>query len=297
MAWRSPNQVGEYVLLKPTADSHVLEWATVDDAVRFPKADSRNLPPRVDLADPSYLGLVDPATTAGSGAGDVYTVDSMEWAAARALANQGALGMYCNSLMVNKAIYDRLPDKPPAPLEEIIDSSVKTGADLSQVIAWNYQNSRQILESGVPIPEILHGRLSYDREDRPPWPVASQEHWLDKTVRGVNAHIAYIEARRDALIQTTRPPQEIFDSVAEDAESVQIGAGLNRVYIGTIRRLAQGRPYQIPTPEDFSAARLAAEEYLARYPPSAHSTILRGAMVSVYSGETPASDAAIWIQG
>ena len=50
-------------------------------------------------------------------------------------------------------------------------------------------------------------------------------------------------------------------------------------------------------PEDFDSARHAAEEYLARYPPSAHSTILRGAMVSVYSGETPASDAAIWIQG
>jgi hypothetical protein len=149
--------VGEYVQLKPTANSHVLEWAIVDDVVRFPKADSRNLPPRIDFTDPSYLGLVDPVKMTGLKDKEVYTVDVMDWAAERALVNQGALGMYCNSLMVNKALYDRLPEKPPAPLEDIIDSSVKTGGDLSQVIAWNYQNSRQILESGDPVPEILHG--------------------------------------------------------------------------------------------------------------------------------------------
>jgi hypothetical protein len=297
LAWRSPNQVGEYVLLKPTADSHVIEWSTTDDAVRFPQANSRKLPPRVDFTDPDYLGLVDPEATSGLGAGEAYTVDVMDWAAERALANQGALGMYCNSLMVNKAIYDRLPDKPPAPLEEIIDSSVKTGADLSQVIIWNYQNSRQILESGVPIPEILHGRLSYDREDRPPWPVASQKHWLDKTVNGVKAHIAYMEARRDALVQATRPPQDVFDSVANDPEAVRIGSGLNQVYIGTIRRLARDRPYQIPVPEDFGSARHAAEEYLAKYPPPHHPAIIRGAIASVYAEDIPASDAAVWVPG
>jgi hypothetical protein len=203
--------------------------------------------------------------------------------------------MYCNSLMVNKAIYDRLPDKPPAPLEEIIDSSVKTGADLSQVIAWNYQNSRQILESAVPIPEILHGRLSYDREDRPPRPVACREHWLDKTVHGVMEHVAYIEARRDELVLATMPPQALFDSVAKDPEAIEIGAGLNQVYIGTIRRLSRTRSFQIPMPEDFATARRAVEDYLVRYPPSRHSAILRGAMVSVYTGDTIASDVAAWV--
>ncbi len=191
--------------------------------------------------------------------------------------------MYCNSLMVNKALYDRLPEKPPAPLEDIIDSSVKTGADLSQVIAWNYQNSRQILESGDPVPEILYGRLSYDREDPPQWPVASQDHWLDKTVRGVKEHVGYIEARRNELVHATRPPQEVFDGLANDLETVSIGAGLNQVYIGTIRRLARTRPYRIPLVEDFDSARQAAENYLARYPPIRHPAILRGAMVSLYT--------------
>jgi len=298
LAWRSPNQVGEYVLLKPTADSHILEWTTADtDAVRFPDADSRKLPPRIDFTNPSYLGLVDPAATIGGGEGEVYTVDMMDKASERALANQGALGMYCNSLMVNKAVYDRLPEKPPAPLEDIIDSSVKTGADLSQVIAWNYQNSHEILESSVPIPEILHGRLSYDRDDPPRWPVTSQDQWLDKTVHGVKGHIANIEAKRDELVQATMPPQEVFKSVAGDPEAVHIGAGLNQVYTGTLRRLARARPYRIPTPEDFDAARQAAEKYLARYPPYRHSDILRSAMVRVYTGDRVSSDAAIWVPG
>jgi hypothetical protein len=59
----------------------------------------------------------------------------MEAAISRAIANQGALGMYCNSLMLNKALYGRLPDNPPAPLEDIIDSAVKTGVDLSQIVS------------------------------------------------------------------------------------------------------------------------------------------------------------------
>jgi hypothetical protein len=80
--------------------------------------------------------------------------------------------MYCNSLMLNKALFGGLPEQPPAPLEDIIDSAVKTGADLSQVVAWNYANSREILESGAPIPAVLHKRLSLDRtaDERPPRP-------------------------------------------------------------------------------------------------------------------------------
>ncbi len=165
LAWRSPNQVGEYVVLKPTDDSHPLAWqknSGEDEnptAVIYPHGDSRRLPPRVDYTETNYLGLVDPATAGGLGEGKRYSVGIMTTAIDRAVANQGALGMYCNTLMLNKALYGRLPDKPPAPLEEIIDSAVKTGADLSQVVLWNYDNSREILESRTPIPAILHNPI------------------------------------------------------------------------------------------------------------------------------------------
>ena len=61
LVWRSPNQVGEYVVLKPTEQSHDLPWAT---------ADGRKLPPRVDLTETE----VDPETAGGLGEGQGYTV-------------------------------------------------------------------------------------------------------------------------------------------------------------------------------------------------------------------------------
>ena len=92
LAWRSPNQVGEYVILKPTAASHALSWTKAES---YPQADSRQLPPRVDFTDPAYLGLVDAESAGGLGKGEAYSVEVMETAIDRAVANQGALGMYC----------------------------------------------------------------------------------------------------------------------------------------------------------------------------------------------------------
>lgn len=298
LAWRSPNQVGEYVLLKPTAESYSLAWTTAaSEAITYPAGDSRRLAPRIDHTNPVYLSLIDPATTGGLGEGQRYNVEIMDTAIERARINQGALGMYCNSLMVNKALYGRLPVNPPAPLEDIIDSSVKTGADLSQVIVWNYQNSGEILRSGIPIPAILHGRLSYDRRHPARPPVSSQYHWLDKTIQGVKAHIVYVQTRRDEMVKATMPPRELFDSAFEDPETIRMGAGLNQAYARTIKRLAQARPYKVLTPDDYEAARRVAEEYLTRYLPQRHTAILRGAMVSAYLGETPASGAAVWLPG
>jgi hypothetical protein len=200
LAWRSPNQAGEYVVLRPTAGSAIPAWKTADgEDVAFPAGDSRRLPARVDRTATRYLNLVEPRRPVGSAKDRAYSVDVMDMAIERALANRGALGMYCNSLMVNKAVFGRLPEKPPAPLEDIIDGAVKTGADLSRVVAWNYENSRQILEARTPVPALLHGRLSVDyadRENRPPSPIASRDHWLDRLEAGVRGHIREMEARR-----------------------------------------------------------------------------------------------------
>jgi hypothetical protein len=123
---------------------------------------------------------------------------------------------------------------PPAPLEDIIDSAVKTGADLSQVVSWNYANLREILGSQVPIPAILHKRLSVDwsdKENHPPPPRASgiagnEVHWLDKLETGVKAPIQAMQEKRDELVDQARPPQVVLE--AADAEAVKLGAGLNK---------------------------------------------------------------------
>ena len=298
LAWRSPNQVGEYVVLKPTADSQALSWTQAGgDAKAFPSADSRNLPPRVDFTDPEYLGLVDPETAGGLGEGGVYNVEIMETAVSQAIANQGALGMYCNSLMLNKALYGRLPDNPPAPLEDIIDSAVKTGADLSQVVSWNYANSREILESKIPIPALLHQRLSVDwsdKENRPPLPCPSgvaggNGHWLDRLEARVKGHIQAMEVKRDELISQARPPQVVLDAALADPEAVHLGAGLNKTYAAALR-MGKGQYASV-----LERAKAAAADYLAHFPPGQRGKILLGAVASVYGKEDGRSDTAVWL--
>ncbi|MCZ7673837.1 MAG: hypothetical protein M5U34_45310 [Chloroflexi bacterium] len=300
LAWRSPNQVGEYVVLKPTADSQALPWTAVgDETAIYPEADSRNLPPRVDFTDPAYLGLVDPETAGGLGEGEGYSVEVMETAVAQAIANQGALGMYCNSLMLNKALYGRLPANPPAPLEDIIDSAVKTGADLSQVVSWNYANSREILENRIPIPAILHQRLSIDwrdKENRPPLPRTSgmaghDTHWLDKLEKGVKAHIQTMQQERDELVAQALPPQAVLDVALADPEAVKLGAGLNKAYTAALR-MGKGQHVNV-----LERAKYAAEDYLAHFPPDRRGTILLGALASVYGKAEGGADTAVWLAG
>ncbi|MBE2223661.1 MAG: hypothetical protein IAF02_19120, partial [Anaerolineae bacterium] len=299
LAWRSPNQVGEYVVLTPTQDSQALSWTQADGVAKaFPSADSRNLPPRVDFTDPEYLGLVDPETAGGLGEGGAYNVEIMEAAIERAIANQGALGMYCNSLILNKALYGRLPDNPPAPLEDIIDSAVKTGADLSQVLLWNYANSREILESRIPIPVLLHQRLSVDwadKENRPPRPRTSgaagdDGHWLDRLEAGVKAHIQNMQTKRDELVSQARPPQTILDAALADPEAVKLGAGLNKAYTAALHMGNKGQYTNV-----LERAKAAAKDYLAHFPPERRGAILLGALASVYGKEDGGSDTAVWL--
>jgi hypothetical protein len=263
----------------------------------YPAADSRKLPPRVDFTETAYLGLVDPNVAGNLGAGEAYSVEVMETAVAQAIANQGALGMYCNSLMLNKALYGRLPANPPAPLEDIIDSAVKTGADLSQVVLWNYANSREILESKIPIPALLHKRLSVDwvdKENRPPLPRTSgiaghDAHWLDKLEAGVKAHIQTTQEKRDELVAQARPPQEVLD--AADPKTVKLGAGLNKAYTAALR-MGKGSYTNV-----LERAKAAAEDYLAHFPPGQRGAILLGALASVYRKEDGGSDTAVWLAG
>jgi hypothetical protein len=234
-------------------------------------------------------------TAGGLGEGESYRVEVMDRAIDRAIANQGALGMYCNSLMLNKALFGRLPDNPPAPLEAIIDSAVKTGADLSQVVSWNYANSRKILEAGIPIPAILQQRLSIDwadRENRPPLPRASEGHWLDQLEVGIKAHIEMMQQKRDELASRTMPPQALFDHAFANPEAIQLGAGLNQAYTAVLRTQKKGAYSNV-----LERAKHVAEDYLAHFPPERRPGILLGALASVYGKEERGSDAAVWLAG
>jgi hypothetical protein len=241
LLWRSPNQVGEYVLLKPTPDSFL-------PGDELPHNDSRTLQPRIDQHPVTYLNLVDEANT--------QTLDDNEYSPAimdsdieQARANRGALGQFCNTLMLAKALYNRLPKTPPAPLETVIDASVKTGADLSRIRAWCEIASQHILEQRQPIPRILHDRLSMQDDSSPI--IASRDHWLDHLVTGVQAHIADVEIRRDELMRQTMPPQALFD-IAHDENCYAEGAMLNSLYTRILQT----------TPHSYDRVRQACEQYL-----------------------------------
>jgi len=266
LCWRSPNQVGEYVLLRPTEDCHAPEWST---------ADSRKLPPRIDTQTVDYLNLVDPDSGDGLGEGQPYSIAAMRSTISRAIANRGALGQYCNLLLLAQAVYGRLPKNPPAPLEDVIDASVKTGADLSRVRDWCEQASAQIIAAGTPVPAILHDRLSSDEV-----PVASRDHWLDGLVAAVRDHIAFIKERRDFLSAQANPPETLFQHALQD--DLSLGARFNQIYTGSLPWRGGG----------FESARERCEAFLAQYESDQQRAILRSALAHAHLNN--GADGAAW---
>ena len=127
LIWRSPNQLGEYVVLQPTVGSHVIEWDVPGSKLSYPKMQSRLLPDRIDSITYQYGRLTEASDFNESSAS--YSIAAMSSTIHRAATNQGVLGGFCNVAMLCKAIYGRLPHQLPATLEAVIDGSVKTGLD------------------------------------------------------------------------------------------------------------------------------------------------------------------------
>jgi hypothetical protein len=229
---RNPNQVGEYVVLLPTENSYTIEWETINGKISFPEADSRRLPARIDSVEQKYLNLVN-ADDSNLYRGE-YSIEAMNGAIARAQENAGVLGLYCNLLMVALAIYGRMPKEAPAKLEEIIDSSVKTGAALGRVREWILMAGERILSSGVEVPQILQGRIPRPEGNKQRNPKTSN-HWLDEIEGGILSHITWLEAERDELMKAAKPPVELFAAVLRHKPLMEKGAQFNSVYARALK--------------------------------------------------------------
>ena len=149
----------------------------------------------------------------------------------------------------------------------------------------------------MPIPAILHQRLSIDwsdKENRPPLPRASgmagsEAHWLDRLEAGVKTHIQAMEQKRDELVAQARPPQAVLDAALADPEAVKLGAGLNKAYAAALR-MGKGQHTNV-----LERAKYATEDYLAHFPPERRGAILLGAVASVYSKDEGGADTAVWL--
>jgi len=298
LCWRSPNQAGEYIVLKPTLGSRVLAWETVDGEVTFPPGDSRKLFARTDTVDRAYLGLIDPNSATGLGKGKPYSIEVMDETIERAKANGGGLGMYCNLLMLSKALYGGLPNNPPAPLEDFIDSTVKTGADVSKGRDWCYDASQKIIASGRAVPHLLVQRLSASKRDKATVPLTT-DHWVDTLYGKVKTHIDAFRQQRDELVSRTMPPVTLFDHAfnADERAHIQTGVELNKLYSVTRGKLLHNkRSGQRLDEADMQVIRQQLDHFLSRFDETEHGAILRGALVAAYLSDEP-SDAALWMLG
>lgn len=309
LIWRSPNQLGEYILLQPTDASHIIKWETPGGRQLFyPKMQSRLLPNRIDSVTYQYGELTKASDFHRTNVS--YSVEAMASTIQRAAANQGVLGGFCNVAMLCKTIYGRLPDQLPATLEAVIDGSVKTGLNLAPVKQWNQMAITRMVKHGqvnanCAIPDVLLDRL-------PAWLRAqaagasaarSRRHWLDTLAMALETHRAQYWADVEALATEACPPVALFD---HGGTWLHVGKELRQAYSRVMRQAL--RFLDEAAVEDssvidasFDAARAASEAYLSQWPVEKRPFVLLGAAAYLYAlgpqdGE-PVRDGLIWQLG
>jgi hypothetical protein len=237
LIWRSPNQLGEYVLLRPTANSHLLEWDLPGERkLSYPQMDSRLLPNRIDRANYQY-GQLTEASDSLPGPSS-YSIAAMTSTIERAAANQGVLGGFCNVAMLCKALYGRLPGQLPASLEAVIDGSVKTGLDLTPVKLWNEMALYRMVRHGQSNPHRAMPNVLLERLPewlRPQVKVAAA-HWLDTLADALAAHKGQYWADVEALAGEACPPLALFE---QGRDWLPVGKELRQAYGRAMRQVAR----------------------------------------------------------
>ena len=307
LLWRSPNQLGEYILLQPTERSHTIAWETAFGSLSYPLMESRLLPPRIDSVRYQYGSLAKTGDQSTQATG--YTISALQPTILRAFANRGLLGGYVNVMMICQALYGRLPAQLPATLEDVIDGSVKTGLDLTPVRRWSQMALRQMVRHGRRNPE--RGMPQALLERLPPWlqeqaqvaDSGSNPHWLDTLVTAIENHKAAYWADVEALAMDACPPLELFE---QGREWLAVGKELRRVYGQAIRQAAANLDHDPHLTDDerqeaiFNAARRASEGYLAQWDEQ-RSQALVGAAAYLYvhgpDSEGAVRDGLLWQLG
>jgi len=300
LLWRSPNQPGEYLLLKPTAVSHTIQWDTggsiVAGPLTYPQMQSRLLPPRIDSVHYQYGSLAEASDL--EQVCESYSIEATASTIQRAADNRGVLGAYCNALMLCKAVYGRLPAQLPATLEAVIDGSVKSGLDLTPVKEWNRMAIARMVKHGRTSPNRAMPAVLLDR--LPEWlrqrASVAERHWLDTLANALEQHKAQYWADVEALATETCPPIEVFEL---GREWLPIGKELRQVYSRIMRQVAPEA--DMVDDATFSAARTASAAFLAQWPAEKRLYVLLGAAAYLYAqgpqnGE-PVRDSLLWQLG
>lgn len=316
LIWRSPNQAGEWITLRPTTDSDVIEsdWPLLDSTKLSPRIDTvtdiafgslpvpervhrptelvvqtlpqlRRMAKRLGLRGYSKLRkgeVIAQIVRAENG----YTVAKMTPAIAQAQQNVGVLGTYVNVLMVCKAIFGRIPRSLPAPLEDVIDGSVKDGRDLTAVKLWCEQAVSQLVRQQHPVPHALVKRV--ERLATASLTLADS-HWLDTLLDAAREHLDEVQQAIDALTLQCCPPRTLFKIGADwQEQAVSVHTAYSRIIgIAVSQQTLNGKSYRTAFEATMSA--------LACWPEH-EPELLAGLASLVYMGGllSPSSDDVLW---
>lgn len=251
--WRQPNQSGEYALLRPLNK--------IDR--ELPKSDSRELPLVVEEQTSA-----EPINEHVRGIETDYTPNTLGFTKKLIAKNKGILGRYCNLLMIFASRYNRLPKDMPINLEDVIDATVKTGAQL-QYADGRHHLSEYIEDKGewilknMHVPETIkarvYGLLSQQlkkRYRRNNLPVKIYtNHWLDTLFERVDTHIQEFETRIKTCTVRATVPSAVLEY------PVERGKFLHQVYESAEKDTAKWLQRHYGKILDAKAIRILAAQY------------------------------------
>lgn len=289
LMWRSPNQLGEYALLKPHGD---IPWAS------WEVHDTNLLPTRIDQRETTYLGLVRDVPWVS----EPYSIKACNKAIKTAIANIGALGQTVNVQMVMKALTGDIPDVQPDALERIIDGQVKLGSDLNAVKDYNTSFVRAYFLKHPHVPQILMPRIiNMIREQHREFIQPTVNHWLDRFYAQMQQHIHNYRQQLVELAAEAMPPISVFEY---GKGHLHQAARVREAYADVMREVSRVR---ISTEEDYNRARRASEAVLREYPEAEWTRIMAAIAIRTYVMSEPQklkdgsiiypSDSAMWQMG
>lgn len=274
LVWRSPNQYGEYALLKPEGE-HAPRWI---DGSAWPMLDSRLLPPPTEAQEHIY-GSIRPLSQPEA-LSDGYNLKALYLSTCQAIRNLGILGQYCNCLMLSVALTGGVPRELPATLETVIDFSVKEIGDLEPVKVWIDHTLMQL--SMLPCPAVLQDRLGQWQSKAH----GTDDHPIARLQRHLAEEIARFATEVQKLAAQCMPPAFLFEL---GAETLNQGMLIRRAYGQYLRQVSN------PTKAHFDGAVLRVEKLVEAAVAGGLSreSVIYGVIAAVYThaGER---DGVIW---
>jgi hypothetical protein len=204
ICWRSPNQVGEYVIMTLANEDYFGEYRP---------ADSSLIATRIDKANQKYVWEEsDFDLNYDMWQGKEYNTANMLKA-----ITEPILGRYVNVLMVLESLGMTKDTELAVPLEVVIDNEVKFGGDLSHIADWIDAKESHFIQHGIRIPRFLGGRMAVEVDE-------DGVHEIDTMIAGFLSILEGFDKRLAEVSAIACPPREVWDypltrEVAQVAEA------------------------------------------------------------------------------